>query len=139
MIRWTILKAVLLGVGTLVAAHLIYLFDLMTPGPHEFLDVALLLVPGVASFASTYVAPKRKVLVGMSLALFGPIVAMIAAQAHQLLGIAVDRIAGVVGMFAILFVYHAMSCTVGTAIGFAASRTIRDGLSKPSKEDRDIH
>ena len=85
MIRWTILKAVLLGVGTLVAAHLIYLFDLMTPGPQEFLDVALLLVPGVASFASTYVAPKRKVLVGMSLALFGPIVAMIAAQAHHCL------------------------------------------------------
>jgi hypothetical protein len=109
----------LLGIGVLVLGQVLYFVDLVTPGPQAFLDESLLLTPGIASLCSTAFAPEKKIAAGLSMALVGPIIAMIAWSIYQLLGIPTDRIGGLTATFAIVLGYHAVACSVGTGIGYA--------------------
>lgn len=126
MIRWTVPKATMVGIGLLVLAQLLYVGVLLKIEYHEFLRLILLGAPGFAAFAAAYLAPCRKLLVGISMALYGAIVAMLSAYIYEQFGLHVDRIGGLSATFVILLAYYAALSVVGGAVAVFLSRRSSD-------------
>jgi hypothetical protein len=67
MTRWTVPKASLAGIGVFVVGQVLYVIF----SYHELLRLVLLGAPGFAAFVAAYLAPRRKMAVGMSMAIRG--------------------------------------------------------------------
>lgn len=130
MIRWSTSKAVTVGVAVLILAQILYLGVLLRIEHHELLRATLLFFPGVAALTTAYIAPNRKILTGVSLALWGAALAMLSASLYELFGLHVDSIGRPFATFVILVVYFAISSTVGSTVGYFLSHHKSDVQDK---------
>lgn len=122
MSRQTTLRAVAVGISILVLAQVMYLGVLVKVEHHELLRVVLLFSPGVAAFATAFLAPTRKFLAGVSMAVWGTAIALLAAAGYELLGLPVDSIGGPVATMAIVLAYYSLLSILGGAVGHVLSR-----------------
>lgn len=122
MIRWTIAKAVLAGVGVLFLAQALYLGVLIKISHHEQLRLILLGSPALAAFAAAYLAPRRKLMAGLLMAICGAVIGTLSGLAYEFFGLHVDRIGGVLATFLILLAYDGVLSFLGSAAGVFLSR-----------------
>src|SRR3569833_2259926 len=106
MMRWTILKAMLAGISVLVLAQILYIGVLIKITHHELLRLLLLIAPCLAAFVAANLAPHRKLIVGLSMAIYGVVIGVLSALGYESFGLHVDRIGGVWATFLILLVYY---------------------------------
>ena len=117
MTRSTVQRALLAGIGVLVLAHVLYAGVLIKVSYHEFLRWILLGAPGFAACIAAYMSPSRKLLMGISMALYGAVIGMLSAVGYEYFGLHVDRIGGPLATFVILFAYDAALSVVGSVVG----------------------
>lgn len=120
MIQWTVLKATLAGIGVFVAGQALYL----ALTHHELLRVVLLGTPGFAAFTTAYLAPRWKVVVGTSMAVYEAVLGELMARGYEHFGGQVDHIGGLVATFLILLAYDAVLGVVGSVAGAFLSRRL---------------
>jgi hypothetical protein len=118
MIRQTATKAIVIGVAVLVLANALWLAVLLEVKFHELLRIALLGFPSPAAFLVAYLAPRGKIVLGMSMALWGAIIGVLSTSIYDHLGVPVDHIGGPVAVFFVLLAYQLAYCTVGSVIGY---------------------
>lgn len=118
MIRWTVPKATLAGVGVFVLGQVLYLAF----SHYDLLRIVLLGTPGFAAFVAAYLAPRWKVAVGMSMAIYGAVLGELMARGYEQFGGHVDHIGGLVATLLILLAYYGAFCVVGSVAGAFLSR-----------------
>ena len=123
MMRWTVVQAALAGIGILILGQILYIGVLVKISEHELLRFALLAFPTFAAFVAAYLAPRRKLVVGISMAIFGASVGMLFALGYEYFGLHVDRIGGLLATFSILLAYNSVFCLVGSLAGYFLSRS----------------
>jgi hypothetical protein len=120
MIRSTIPRASLAGIGVFVLGQVLYVIY----SHHELLRLVLLGTPGFSAFVAAFLAPRRKMLVGLSMAVYGAVLGELMARVYEYFGGHVDHIGGVVATFVILLVYHGALAVVGSVAGILISRRL---------------
>jgi hypothetical protein len=100
---------------------------------NEFSEVLMLLLwgtPTIAAFVVGYLAPRRKILLGASMALLAASLAGVLNFTYEVLGNAVDfpRVYGGLILIGVTFVTNGVLCTLGAALGcFLALRSVEKG------------
>jgi hypothetical protein len=122
MMHWTAPKAALAGVSVFVLGQVMYYGF----SHHELLRLVLLGTPGFAAFVAAYFAPRRKIAIGMSMALYGAVVGQLMTSGYEYLGGYVDHIGGVLETFVILLSYYLVLSLIGSVTGYFLSRKIKD-------------
>jgi len=122
MMKWTMLKAWLLGAAVLVVAHAMWWGVAAGIDRAEGLRVILFIFPVLAAFLVTYLSPSRKIALGMSMGIFGAVVGMFAMFLYEQLGYHVDQIGGPIATISILLAVHLAYAFAGTVIGYLAVR-----------------
>lgn len=119
-------KAWALGGGIVLIAYLAWFVSLRANKFSEVLVLFLWGAPAVAAFVTAYLAPRRKVLLGASIALLAAILAGILNFAYEALGGAVDfpGVRGGAILVAIALVFNGVLCTVGAASGYFLTRKL---------------
>jgi hypothetical protein len=118
VVAWTMTKAWLLGLALLVAGHLLWWGVLLDGAYSEALRVALFFVPAVAAFLVAYLAPRRKLLLGISMGLCGALIGFAAMAGYEHLGYHIDKIGGPLATLAILLAIHLGYSSVGSIAGY---------------------
>jgi len=118
MMRWTVPKATLAGIGVFILGQVLYVGF----SDHELLRLVLLGTPTFAAFIAAYLAPRWKIVVGMSMAIYGAALGELIARGYEHFGGHVDHIGGLLATLAILLVYHSAFSLVGTVAGAFMSR-----------------
>lgn len=118
MIRWTSPKAFLAGLLVFVLGQALYYCFVH----NELLRLILLGTPAFSAFVSTYLAPYRKIAMGMSMAVFGAIISQLMTVGYEYLGGYADHIGSVFETYVILLSYNLVLCLIGTAVGYFLSR-----------------
>ena len=108
----------LAGIGVFVLGQMAY-FEF---SHHELLRLLLLGTPGFAAFVAAYLAPRWKIVVGMSMAIYGAVLGESMARSYEYFGGHVDRIGGLLATLAILLAYNGTLSIVGSAAGAFLSR-----------------
>ena len=120
-------RAWVIGVALLLAADGVWFMAVQSTkfaGALAFLVWLLWLSPLVAAFVSALIAPRKKVLVGMSLAVPAVILIGLLNVVHQLLGNEVD-FPGLQGGLTLLKVEMAVNvilCSIGGVTGYFVTR-----------------
>ena len=122
MMRCTIPKAMLAGVSVLILAQVLYIGVLIKINHHELLRLLLLIAPSISAFVAAYLAPRRKVVVGLSMALYGAALGVLSSVGYESFGLHVDRLGGLWATFVILIVYYLVLSLMGSAGGYFLSR-----------------
>lgn len=120
MIRWTAPKATLSGIGVFVLGQVLYLAF----SHHELLRIVLLGTPGFAAFVAAYLAPRWKMVVGMSMAIYGAVLGELMARGYEYFGGHADHIGGLVATLLILLAYYGAFSVVGSVTGVFLSRRL---------------
>ena len=120
--RWTVLKAVLAGIGVLALGQMLYVGVLVKINQYELLRFVLLSFPALAAFIAAYLAPSRKLAVGISMAIFAASIGMLSAFGYEYFGLHVDHIGGLLATFLFLLAYSTACSVVGTLAGYFLSR-----------------
>jgi hypothetical protein len=118
MTHWTSPKAVLAGLSVFVLGQAMYYCFVH----HELLRLVLLGTPSFAAFVAAYLAPNRKIAIGMSMAVYGAIIGQLMAIGYEYLGGYVDHIGGVLETFVILLSYYLVLSLIGSVVGYFLSR-----------------
>jgi len=122
MIARSILIATVGGVVVLVSAQVLYIGVLIRVPFHEQLRSTLLIFPCLAAFAAAYLAPRRKLLTGMSMTVVGAFIGLVSSAIYQRLGFHVDRIGTLPATALILIVYYGLLSLAGSVGGMCMSR-----------------
>ncbi len=131
MIRSTVVKAILAGICILILGQMLYIGVLVKINQHELLRLVLLAFPTFAAFIAAYLAPRSKLIVGISMAIFGASISMLSAFTYEYFGFHVDHIGGILVTFLILLAYNAAFCVVGTLAGYFLSRKMQKRSKRP--------
>lgn len=118
MMRWTMLRAWMVGISVLILGHVLYFLVLLEVRNYELLRVALLFFPSIAAFVTAYFAPRRKILMGISMAVYGAIVVIVSSFVYESLGFHIDHIGGLFTTFIIILSYYVVFCAVGGLTGY---------------------
>jgi hypothetical protein len=116
------LKAGMAGIAVLVLAHVLWIGVLLGVKFHEALRIALFFFPSFAAFLTTYLAPRQKILMGLSMAVYGAVIGISSAFVYKYFGGQLDDIGGPLATFMILLTFHGVYSVVGTAAGYSLSR-----------------
>lgn len=129
----SVLKAWLWGVGVLVTFNGGWLLALQS----EVFSSVLLLVsqvsPFVAAAVSAYLAPRKKVVIGFSMAFPATFMVVAVTSIYQLFGKPVDfpGVRGGLILFEITLIYTCIICLAGGALGdFIAKRKHQQDYGK---------
>lgn len=108
----------------MLIAYLAWFVSLWASKFSEVLVIFLWGAPTVAAFVTAYLAPRRKVLLGASIALLAAILAGMLNFAYEALGNPVDfpGVRGGAILVAIALVFNGVLCTVGAACGYFLTR-----------------
>jgi hypothetical protein len=92
----------------------------------QALMLLLRISPFIAAFVSAYLSPRRKVIMGTSMAIPTALLGVLVTFAYQLFGKEVDfrGIAGSLIVFAVSLVYGAVLCAIGGIVGYLLSMKI---------------
>lgn len=118
MIQWTVPKATLAGIGVFVFGQVLYVGF----SHQELLRLVLLGTPGFAAFVAAYLAPRWKIVVGMSMAIYGAVLGELMARVYEYFGGHVDQIGGLLATLVILLVYYLALSLMGSVGGYFLSR-----------------
>lgn len=123
--RDDMLKAWMLGAGVLLVAHGIWFAALQTNTFSQPLILLLWASPIVAAFISAYFAPRKKILMGTSMAIVATILVGALNSLYQSLGHAVD-FPGFRGGFVLITVmlgWNVVLSLLGGATGYFLTRS----------------
>lgn len=135
MIKQTVTTTTLIGIAVLVLANVLWLGMAWETKFYESLRVVLLFFPSLAALLVAYLAPRRKILVGISMAVWGALIGTIATSIYDHLGVPVDHIGGPFSLFLILLAYQLAFCTVGSIAGYLFWRfASRERGAMPTRE-----
>ncbi len=117
-------KAWLIGTGIITIAYAAWFIILQASQYSEVLIILLWLSPLVAALVSTYLAPRRKVLLGMSMVISTAVLAVTFNLVYQWLGNAVDfpGMQGGLILFTTTLVYSCILCGLGSMGGLLLSK-----------------
>lgn len=118
MIQWSVLKASLAGVVVFLLGNMLYLAF----SYHELLRLLLLGTPGFSAFVAAYLAPRWKMAVGMSMAIYGAVFGELMARVFEYFGGHVDHIGGLVATLIILLTYYGVVSVIGSFAGVFLSK-----------------
>ncbi len=121
------LKAWLIGVAILVAVFALWIIFLQMEVFSQSLAVLLWVSPFIAAFICAYLAPSRKLFLGISMALPSALLAVALNSGFAFFGSAVD-FPGVEGGFTLFFLVLAASavvCVLGAVAGSVLTRNAR--------------
>lgn len=121
MISWTVPKAMAAGISVLIFAQIMYVGVMVSDNQYELLRLILLIFPCVSAFVATYFAPRWKLAVGFSMAIFGASIGMLSAYVYEHFGLHVDQIGGHLVTFLVLLVYDAVLSIIGSVAGYTLS------------------
>ena len=121
MMQWTVVKAALAGIGILILGQILFIGVLLRVREHELLRYVLVTLPILAAFVAVYLAPRLKLVVGISMAIFEASLSMLFAFGYEYFGLHIDHIAGPLATFSILLVYNSVLCFVGGVTGYLFS------------------
>lgn len=116
----SMLKAWTLGAGILFLGHVMWSMVLNSHTYPELLALTLKLLPTVAAFATAYLAPRKKILLGISMALLGAVLTSAFNFIYEAFDLPVD-FAGPRGapyLFMIALASNAFLCTIGSVAGY---------------------
>jgi len=122
------LRAFTAGIGVLLAAQILYVGVLARINHHELLRSVLLAFPFAAAFLTAWLAPRRKMLAGLSMAVFGAAIGVAASFVYERLGFVVDEIGGLAATFLILLAYQGVSCVLGSGLAIFVWRRYRAAI-----------
>lgn len=112
------------GFAIIATAQIAWFLSLSTQTFSQILFALLWASSGIAAFIVSFLSPRRKVAMGLSLAV--PAAALIALLNYidQLIGHPSDfpGLRGAILLFAIALAWNAVICGVGTATGYLLSR-----------------
>ena len=120
--RWALAKALIAGISVLILTQVLYIGVLVKINYYELLRWVLLVSPCLAAFSTAYLAPRQKVIWGISMSVFGVVIGMLSAIGYEYFGLTVDHIGGPVATFVILMAYHAPLSIVGSVAGYFLSK-----------------
>ena len=118
MVTWTPKKAWRLGLALLVGGHLMWWGVLLEGAYAETLRLALFFVPALAAFLVAYLAPRRKMLLGMSMGVCGALIGFFAMAGYEHLGYHIDKIGGPLATIGILLAIHLGYSLIGSIAGY---------------------
>lgn len=124
----TSFRAWSVGAGIITLVYAAWFIALQASQYSEALVFLLWLSPLVAALVSAYFAPRRKVLLGMSMVLPTTILAVALNAIYQWLGNAVDfpGIRGGLILFTTTLVYSGILCGLGSMAGLVLAKKFRD-------------
>jgi len=122
-------KAWLIGVALLLLAQVVWFGLLATGMFSRTAGILMLSAPGAAGFITAYLAPKRKILLGVSLAFPGAMIVSMVNWAYEAAGHAVDfsGIRGLVDLSVLTFLQDLVLCLIGASVAWF---TVRIGVSR---------
>ena len=120
MLPGPVLRAWLAGVMVLVVANGAWFVSLQAHKFSSSLIWLLWISPLIAAFVSAYLSPRKKILLGISLAIPAAVLAVALNVTYELLGNAVDfpGVRGGTILFVITLGYSAMLCALGGGAGY---------------------
>lgn len=137
----SMLKAWVLGIVILLIINGAWLIALQA----EMFSGALLLVwqisPFVAALVSAYIAPRKKVILGTSMAVPAALIVVSITYAYQLFGKPTDfpGFKGGLILFAITLLYSSILCALGGALGYFITKkksATKKSATYPIKENK---
>ncbi len=113
------LKAGALGILVLVLAQGLWFGSLLGGAYSEFLVVLLWVSPFIAALVTAYLAPGRKIIMGMFMAVIAAVFVVLLNAAFQAAGTAVDfpGAKGGLILFVVTLVYSAVGAFLGSVTG----------------------
>jgi len=126
----SVLKASAIGVGILLSAHVFWGFAPKSESYPAVWAWLLWLFPLIAAFAVAYLAPHNKILLGISMGLYGALLSGVSNFGYQAFGVPVDfpGFKGALTLFVIALISNAVLCTLGSTAGYFLSRRFRDAI-----------
>jgi len=127
----TAAKAWTVGLAILVAANGVWFFSLQASAFSELLVWLLWLSPVLAALATSYLSPRKKMLLGISMAIPAAVLAVVLNIVYESLGNAVDFSGsrGALTLFAITLAYSGVGSTIGSFVGYILAKKLRnDGV-----------
>ena len=120
--KWTMVKAWLLGASVLIAAHVLWWGVAAGISHADALRNVLFIVPVAAAFLVSYLSPRHKLLLGVSMGPLGAALGLASMFMYRALGYHVDEIGGAIATFGILLGVHLAYAVGGTVLGYFAWR-----------------
>lgn len=113
------------GMAIIAAAQLAWFLSLATETFSQTLFALLWASSGIAAFIVSLLSPKRKVAMGLSLAVPAAAFMALLNYGYQLFGHGSDfpGLRGAMLLFAIALTWNGAICGIGTAAGYLMSRT----------------
>jgi len=113
------------GMAIIVAAQLAWFLSLGTQTFSQTLFALLWASSGIAAFFVSFLSPRGKVAMGLSLAVPAAMLIALLNYGYQLIGHASDfpGLRGAMLLFAIALAWNGAICGIGTAAGYLLSRT----------------
>lgn len=122
--KWTIGGVWLLGVGVLIIGHLLWWGVAAEVLLGEALRLVLFIVPAAAGFMVTYLSPRLKLVLGMSMGVVGAVIGFLAMRIFEYAGYHIDKIGGAAETLVVLLALHLAYAIVGTASGYVVWRYV---------------
>ena len=118
------LRAWTFGVGLLLVTDVVWLIFLQSEVFSGPLLLLMQVSPFIAAFVSSYFAPHKKVLLGMSMAIPTTILVTVLNYIYQLFGKAVDfpGLRGGLILLTITLAYSVVLCALGGGAGYFLTR-----------------
>jgi hypothetical protein len=125
-------RAWLAGIVILIAVHIL-LWGVVAATPvSELLRNLLFAGPPAAALVTTYLSPRNRLLMGMSLAPCGALIGYAAQQVYAALGYHVDRLGvDAISTLQVLLVFNVLYALVGSLLGLLISCAV--GRSRDSR------
>ena len=121
MIRWTSIKAVSAGIAVLILAQVLYLGVLLQIKHYDWLGNILHYFPGIAACTTSILAPHKKIVLGISVSVWGAALAILSTSAYVHMGFYADSIGGPLATFLIVLGYYFILSVIGSILGCYAS------------------
>jgi len=127
------LKAWVAGAGVVVMVYVVWFIVLQTNQYSELLNILLWSSPLAAAAVAAYLAPSKKILLGISMALPTTALAVALNFVYQWLGNAVDfpGLRGGLILFTTTLAYSSILCGLGSAGGSALASKFQDEGKRP--------
>jgi len=120
--KWTLGKAWILGACIILIGNFLWWGVAAELPLSESLRVALFVVPSAAAFLVTYLAPRLKLVLGMSMGIVGAVFGFLATLIYENAGYHIDKIGAPAATLAVLLALHLAYALAGTAAGYAIWR-----------------
>lgn len=122
----TMLRAWSAGAGIIILVYTAWFIALQAAQYSEALVVLLWLSPLAAALVTSYLAPRKKILLGISMVLPATILAVALNSVYQWLGNAVDfpGVQGGLILFTTTFVYGGILCGLGSIGGVVLAKKL---------------